>query len=98
MKMNKIDEVWNSANLLFKWICGLLSSKHFATMATWRNDVSSVLHISHSNVIRAPQYWEKKVFKLLLQLSNVQFMSSSAYQDVSSDTQKNFLSSIYWYS
>ena len=37
----------------------------------------------------------KKVFKLLLQLSNVQFKSSSAYQDVSSDTQKNFLSSIY---
>ena len=37
----------------------------------------------------------KKVFKLLLQLSNVQFTSSSACQDVSSDTQKNFLSSIY---
>ena len=37
----------------------------------------------------------KKVFKLLLQLSNVQFTSSSACQDVSSDTRKNFLSSIY---
>ena len=61
MKMNKIDEVWNSANLLFKWIFGLLSSKHFATMGTWRNDVSSVLQISHSDVIRAPQYWKKSV-------------------------------------
>ena len=59
--MNKIDEVWNSANLLFKWIFGLLSSKHFATMATWRNDVSSVLQISHSDVIRAAQYWKKRV-------------------------------------
>ena len=26
----------------FKWIFGLLSSKHFATMATWRNDFSSL--------------------------------------------------------
>ena len=64
MKMNKIDEVWNSANLLFKWIFGLLSSKHFATMGTWRNDVSSVLQISHSDVIRAPQYWKKSVQSL----------------------------------
>ena len=38
----EIDEVWNSANLLFKWISGLLSSKHFATMVTWRNDFSSL--------------------------------------------------------
>ena len=53
MKLNKIDEVWNSANLLFKWIFGLLSTEHFATMATWCNDVSSVLQISHSDVIRA---------------------------------------------
>ena len=42
MKLNKIDEVWNSANLLFKWIFGLLSSKNFATMAMWRNDFSSL--------------------------------------------------------
>ena len=86
MKLNKIDEVWNSANLLFKWIFGFLSSKHFATMATCRNDVSSVLQFSHSDVIRALHYWKKKVFKLLLQLSNIQFMSSSAYQDVPSAT------------
>ena len=26
----------------FKWIFGLLSSKHFATMVTWRNDFSSL--------------------------------------------------------
>ena len=32
VKLNKIDEVWNSANPLFKWRFGLLSSKNFATM------------------------------------------------------------------
>ena len=42
MKLNKIDEVWNSVNPLFKWRFGLLSSKNFATMATWRNDFSSL--------------------------------------------------------
>ena len=42
MIVNKIDEVSNSANLLFKWIFGLLSPKNFATMATWRNDFSSL--------------------------------------------------------
>ena len=42
MKLDKINEVWNIANLLFKWIFGLLSSKDFATMAAWRNDFSSL--------------------------------------------------------
>ena len=41
--MNKIDEVWNSVNLLLKWIFRLLSSKNFATKAMWRNDFSSLL-------------------------------------------------------
>ena len=49
MKLNKIEEVWNSANLLFKWIFGLTSSKNFATMATWRNDFSPLLS-HHSQV------------------------------------------------
>ena len=43
MKMNKIDEVWNSVNLLLKWIFSLLSPKNFATKAMWRNDFSSLL-------------------------------------------------------
>ena len=43
MKMNKIEEVWNSVNLLLKWIFGLLSFKNFATMAAWHNDFSSLL-------------------------------------------------------
>ena len=43
MKLNKIDEVWNNANLLFMWSFGLLSSKNFSTMTTWRNDFSSLL-------------------------------------------------------
>ena len=38
MKLNKIGEVWNSANGLLSDFIGLLSSKNFATMATWRND------------------------------------------------------------
>ena len=38
----KIDEVWNSANLLFfQWIFGLLSSQNFATTTAWRNDFLS---------------------------------------------------------
>ena len=39
MKLNKIDEIWNSANSPFKWIFSLLSFKNFATMAMWRNDL-----------------------------------------------------------
>ena len=39
MKLNKIDEVWNSANPLFKWRFDLLSPRNFATMATWRNEI-----------------------------------------------------------
>ena len=37
----KIEEIWNSANPLFKWHFGLLSSRNVATMATWRNDFSA---------------------------------------------------------
>ena len=43
MKLNKIGEVWNSANRLLSDFFGSLSSKKFATMATWRNDFSSLL-------------------------------------------------------
>ena len=49
MKLNDIDEVWNRANFTFfksklkRDVFGLLSSKSFATMATWRNDFSSLL-------------------------------------------------------
>ena len=42
MKLNKIGEVWNRANRLKSDFIGLLSSKNFATMATWRNDFSSL--------------------------------------------------------
>ena len=51
MKWNKIDEVWNSANLRFKWIFGLLSSKNDATMATWPNDFSSLFDFQICNVL-----------------------------------------------
>ena len=45
MKLNKIGEVWNSANRLLHVsdLIGLLSPQNFATMATWRNDFSSLL-------------------------------------------------------
>ena len=36
MKLNKIDEVWNNANPIFKWRFDLLSSRNFATMETCR--------------------------------------------------------------
>ena len=42
MKSNKIGEIWNSANRLLSDLIDLLSSKNFATMATWRNDFSSL--------------------------------------------------------
>ena len=38
-----MGEVWNSANRLSSDFIGLLSSKNFATMATWRKDFSSLL-------------------------------------------------------
>ena len=43
MKLNETDEVWNSVNPLFNWCFGLLSSRNFASMATWRNDFLSLL-------------------------------------------------------
>ena len=42
MKLNKICEVWNSANRLLSDFIGLFLSKTFATMAMWRNDFSSL--------------------------------------------------------
>ena len=44
MKLNKIDDVWNSANSLFKWRFRLLSSRNFATMATWRYEIFSLFN------------------------------------------------------
>ena len=44
MKLNKIGEVWNGANRLLSGFIGLLSSKNFAAMATWRNDFSPLLY------------------------------------------------------
>ena len=43
MKLNNIDEVWNSTNALLSDVFGLLSSRNFAIMATWRNNFSSLL-------------------------------------------------------
>ena len=43
MKLNKINEVWNSVIPLFKLHFDLLSSKKFATKAMWHNDFSSPL-------------------------------------------------------
>ena len=43
MKSNKIDEVWNGANSLFKWRFWFVVIQKFAIMASWRNDFSSLL-------------------------------------------------------
>ena len=43
MKLNKIGEVWNSADRLLSQFIGLLLSKNFTTVVTWRNDSSSLL-------------------------------------------------------
>ena len=45
MKLNKIDEVWNCANSPLSNVFGLLSSRNFATMATWRYGSSSLLAV-----------------------------------------------------
>ena len=42
---SKICQIkWNSTNRLLSDFIGLLLSKNFATMATWHNDFSSLLH------------------------------------------------------
>ena len=43
MELNKIDQVWNRRIHFLSAVFGLLSSRNFATMATWRNDFSSLL-------------------------------------------------------
>ena len=48
MKLNKIDEVWNSSANPPKYRFGLLSSRNFATMTTWRNDFSSLLALERN--------------------------------------------------
>ena len=43
MELNKNGEVWNSANRLVSDFISLLSSKNFATMATWPKDSKNML-------------------------------------------------------
>ena len=44
MKLNKIDKVWNTANLLFSSVIfRFVLIQKIATMATWRNYFSSLL-------------------------------------------------------
>ena len=64
MKLNKIDEVWNSANLLFSDVFGLLSSRNLATIATWRNDFSSLLHTSKRGLSRSILHLAKRSKKI----------------------------------
>ena len=40
MKLDKIDEVWNSAKSLFKWCFCFVVIRKFCYHATWRNDFS----------------------------------------------------------
>ena len=43
MKLNKIGQVWDSVNRVLSDFIGLLSAQNFVTIATWRNDFSSLL-------------------------------------------------------
>ena len=68
MKLNKIGEVWNSANGLLSDVFGFLSSKNFATIPAWRNDFSLlVLPIDgfHGDVIRL-QSQKSEVLRILI--------------------------------
>ena len=53
MKLNKIGEVWNSANRFLSDFMGLLSSKNFATMTTWLKS----LRFTEAHLIRTPRYY-----------------------------------------
>ena len=54
MKLNKIDEVWSSANPLFKWLFRFAVIDYFATMAMWRNDFSSLFKRTALDWIAVP--------------------------------------------
>ena len=60
MKLKKTGEVWNSANRLLSDLIGLLSSQNFATMATWRNDFSSLL--SPGEMVGVNLTWDQVQF------------------------------------
>ena len=67
MKLNKISEVWNRANRLLSDFNGLLSSKNFATIATWRNDFSFLLLVQFRSIALAlPHVSESGKFCLLV--------------------------------
>ena len=58
MKLNKIGEVWNSANGLLSDVFGFLSSKNFATIPAWRNDFSLlVLPIDNKTNKQKEPFW-----------------------------------------
>ena len=46
MKLNKIDKVWPVRIHFLSDVFGLLWSKNFAAMASWRNDFSSLLYVN----------------------------------------------------
>ena len=75
MKLNKIGEVWNSANRLLSDFIDLLSSKNFATMATWRNDFSSLfVQISEKvawNVLEGNNSTNVKEYRNILPVESV---------------------------
>ena len=79
MKVNKIGEVWNSANRLLSDFIGLLSSKNFATMATWRNDFSSL----YSLIDRMPEKFLEiiRYFALTWENEECMFWSSRSLAD-----------------
>ena len=56
MKLNKINELWNSANSL-SGVFVLLSPRNLATMATWRNDFSKVASFPSLTFPASPQSW-----------------------------------------
>ena len=78
MKLNKFDELWNSANLLLKRILGLLSSKNVATMTMWCNNFSSLL-VTRINQMIA----DKKMLWSFVKLS--QLVSKEIYKDQSGE-------------
>ena len=74
MKLNKIGEVWNGSNRLLSNFFGLLSSKNFATRATWRNDVSSLWRFRNSVFLKRWPTWifRSKNFDILAYNNDIQ--------------------------
>ena len=76
MMLDKVDEVWNIVNRLPSDFFGLLLSKNFASIATWRNDFSPLLGMKKSVISRVPWYgWKRSTTYILAKTLSIDYSS-----------------------